>query len=429
MTRQDLDSSASGYISDSFEGISQTFTDVEILSTSEVNVVAKAKRYGRWWLLKGLRKEVAAEAGYQQRLRKELEILMQLQHPGVVTVIDLEDIETIGKCIVMEYVEGITLKDWLKDVHDKKQKRYVAMQLAEAVKYIHSKGVVHRDLKPQNIMIALNGKSVKLIDFGLADSDSHATLKQPAGTLNYMSPEQAATTVADVRNDIYSLGIIFNQMELGISYRSIIKRCLRPIDERYQNMDALMYDMCNAPLRVKRLLMSAVAALFVVAAILIFSQRQELQKVYSLIADNEQQQAELKITIGQLNDSLERVALMHHKLKDEQQKQIAERKRIDNAIENGKVIIDNFFKHTGIKQHLDTLSDFRYFREDIFRNINKGAIARNSYLDKIHKDFTENEFAEITNALIIYQGNIEIGLSKQYDKLKEKYDRSFTQGN
>ena len=67
------DSSASGYILDSFEGISQTFTDVEILATSEVNVVAKAKRYGRWWLLKGLRKEVAAEAGYQQRLRKELE--------------------------------------------------------------------------------------------------------------------------------------------------------------------------------------------------------------------------------------------------------------------------------------------------------------------------------------------------------------------
>ena len=72
------DSSASGYLSNSFEGISQTFTDVEILSTSEVNVVAKAKRYGRWWLLKGLKKEIAGEVGYQQRLRKEFEILMQL---------------------------------------------------------------------------------------------------------------------------------------------------------------------------------------------------------------------------------------------------------------------------------------------------------------------------------------------------------------
>jgi hypothetical protein len=71
----DNDSSASGYVVDAFEGISQTFTDIEILTISEVNVVAKAKRYGRWWSLKELRKEVAGEAGYQQRLRKEFEIL------------------------------------------------------------------------------------------------------------------------------------------------------------------------------------------------------------------------------------------------------------------------------------------------------------------------------------------------------------------
>ena len=73
--QRDYDSSASGYLSDSFEGLSQVFTDVEILNTSEVNVVAKAKRYGRWWLLKGLQQEIANEAGFKQRLRKELEIL------------------------------------------------------------------------------------------------------------------------------------------------------------------------------------------------------------------------------------------------------------------------------------------------------------------------------------------------------------------
>ena len=77
---------------------------------SEVNIVAKAKRYGRWWLLKGLRQEVADETGYQQRLRKELEVLMQLQHPGVVTAIGLEEVESLGLCIVMEYVDGITLR-------------------------------------------------------------------------------------------------------------------------------------------------------------------------------------------------------------------------------------------------------------------------------------------------------------------------------
>ena len=87
---------------------------MEVLATSEVNVVAKAKRYGRWWLLKGLQKKKAGEAGYQQRLRKEFEILMQLQHPYVVAAYGIEDVEGLGRCIVMEYADGPTLREWLE---------------------------------------------------------------------------------------------------------------------------------------------------------------------------------------------------------------------------------------------------------------------------------------------------------------------------
>ena len=97
----DNDNSASGYITDAFEGISREFTDVEILNTSEVNIVARGKRYGRWWLLKGLNKKVAQETAYLQRLRKELELLMPLQHPHVATAIGLEKVEGLGDCIVM----------------------------------------------------------------------------------------------------------------------------------------------------------------------------------------------------------------------------------------------------------------------------------------------------------------------------------------
>jgi Kae1-associated kinase Bud32 len=196
------DSSASGYILDSFEGISQTFTDVEILSTSEVNVVAKAKRYGRWWLLKGLRKEVAAEAGYQQRLRKELEILMLLQHPNVVAAYGIEVVEGLGRCIVMEYVDGVTLKEWLAEKPSRRMRLRVMQEMADAVAYIHTKGIVHRDLKPTNIIIMGNGRHVKLIDFGLADTDSHAILKQPAGTPDYMSLEQRLTAVGITGTDM-----------------------------------------------------------------------------------------------------------------------------------------------------------------------------------------------------------------------------------
>ena len=137
MMAQDSDSSVSGYISDSFEGISREFTDVEILSTSEVNVVAKGKRYGRWWLLKGLRPEVRKETGYQQRLRKELDIMMQLQHPGIVAALGVETVEELGDCIVMEYVDGVTLKEWLQATTTRKERRRIANQLTEAVSYIH----------------------------------------------------------------------------------------------------------------------------------------------------------------------------------------------------------------------------------------------------------------------------------------------------
>ena len=155
--QRDDDSSASGYINDAFEGISQVFTDVEILSTSEVNVVAKAKRYGRWWLLKGLRKEVAKETGYQQRLRKELEIQVQLQHPNIVTTIGLENVEGLGDCIVMEYLDGATLKEWLKGANSRKARQDVLRELLDDVDYIHRKGIVHRGFRSENISINSNG--------------------------------------------------------------------------------------------------------------------------------------------------------------------------------------------------------------------------------------------------------------------------------
>ena len=127
------DNSASGYLNDSFEGIDRVFTDVEIISTSEVNIVAKAKRYGRWWLLKGLQKENAQETAYQQRLRKELELMMPLQHQNIVSVVGLEKVEGLGVCIVMEYVDGMNMKNWLATSPTQTNKRRVAKELIDAV--------------------------------------------------------------------------------------------------------------------------------------------------------------------------------------------------------------------------------------------------------------------------------------------------------
>jgi serine/threonine protein kinase len=203
---------SSGYLIDGFEGIDHHFTNIEIIKNTEYNILAKAKRYGRWWMLKAIRAEEDKQTVFQQMLRKELEILMQMQHPNIVQATGMEYVETLGMCIVMEYVDGIQLDEWINSPKSKENRFRLAEELLKAVEYIHTSGTVHRDLKPSNIMVTRNGENIKLIDFGLADNDHIAILKQPAGTPKYMSPEQAANSIPDIRNDIYSLGIILQQL-------------------------------------------------------------------------------------------------------------------------------------------------------------------------------------------------------------------------
>lgn len=374
--KQDYDSSASGYITDSFEGISSQFTDVEILNMSEVNVVARAKRFGRWWLLKGLRKEVAGEAGYQQRLRKEFEILMQLQHPGVVTVVGLEYVEALGLCIVMEYVDGVTLKEWLQNKTNRQQRRSVAMALCETVGYIHSKGIVHRDLKPENIMITQNGGHVKLIDFGLADTDSHTILKQPAGTQRYMSPEQAQMAVADVRNDIYSLGVIFGQMDLGYGYRYIINRCVAPLNERYGTIGHLK----NGLRRIRTIKRMVLAAAGLLVAILM---------VLALVWEPTT--------------------------------------KVDKAISEGYADIDERIASTHMNEHLDTLSSIIYLRTDYAEVLSSSFGWVDEYLQTLNRDFAPQDISVIKEALDAHLSKTTTRWNNKFSQLKEAYDSQFTE--
>ena len=110
----------------------------------------------------------------------------------------------------MEYIDGIHLREYL---NSKNYNSHVILkildELCQALSYIHSLQIIHRDLKPENILITRNGSNVKLIDFGLSDTDSYSILKHPAGTLKYASPEQKVpqTTIYN-KADIYSLGVI-----------------------------------------------------------------------------------------------------------------------------------------------------------------------------------------------------------------------------
>ena len=242
------ESEVSGIVPDDYAGIEGRFTQVSELPSLGSCRLVKAMRYGRWHALKGLKAEYANDPAHTQRLRKELEMMMKLSHPGILQVYGMEqgckDPEVgMDTFIVMEWVDGVTLGEWLATNPSLNQRQRVARELLDALSYMHRQSVVHRDLKPENIMITRNGANVKIIDFGLADNDSYAVFKNPAGTEHYIAPEQMNATEADSRNDIYSLGVVMQDMHLGSEFKKAIKKCLNPINSRYQTIDQMLDDM------------------------------------------------------------------------------------------------------------------------------------------------------------------------------------------
>ena len=321
----DHDSSTSKFLVDDYEGISSDFIEMEPLPSREGYCdLFKAKRYGRWYLLKCLKEKEATYPVYQQMFRKEFEISVALQHQSVVQVTGLETVKLpdgrTALCIISEWIDGVTLSEYLKGASGSSEpsvneRRRVAEELAEAVAYIHSQQVVHRDLKPSNIMITNNGNYVKVIDFGLADTSSHAILKQPAGTMRYMAPEQMQTSMADVRNDIYSLGVILQEMNLGGGkYRRVVERCLRPMEQRYQQMDDLLKDLHSR--RGQYLMWGGVAAVVVAVVTLLLWQVSSLQRRSAQMEkEAAEQQLQLKILnheiIGFDDPEVQRLCVAH----------------------------------------------------------------------------------------------------------------------
>ena len=247
-----LDNSFSGFAEEDVEHVSRKFTEVSLLKETATHQLFKSKHFGRWYLLKALCPHLCKSEFHRQMLRKEMEILMQLQHPGIVGCSGMEYIAdytdsqgetiSIGECIVLEFIDGQPLSELLSS-----SPRYgwkgVVSELLDALDYMHAAGITHRDLKPSNIMLTHNGQHVKIIDFSLADTNSHAILKQPSGTRRYMAPEQETMSTPDVRNDIYSLGVILSELPLKGFWPAIARRCQLPIEERYANIAALQADV------------------------------------------------------------------------------------------------------------------------------------------------------------------------------------------
>ena len=167
---------------------------LEIIGTGGMAVVYKARchRLNRLVAIKILKDEFARDEEFRRRFRAEGEAVAMLGNPNIVQVYDVSSTE-IANYIVMELIEGITLKQYLekRGSLNWKETLHFAMQIAKALEHAHSRGIVHRDIKPHNVMVLKNG-SVKVTDFGIARvmSKTNTLTKEALGSVHYISPEQ-----------------------------------------------------------------------------------------------------------------------------------------------------------------------------------------------------------------------------------------------
>lgn len=240
------ESSSSGPITSSFENISEKFTAYSEIPSEGFNRLFKAQRYGKWFVLKGLKPEFQQKEIYRNILTKEFDLGMQMSHPNIAQTFSKETNPIVGPCIVLEYVDGVTLKEFLKQRPSRKTRMKIAQELLSAMAYYHSLQIVHRDLKPDNILITRNGHNVKIIDFGLADSDWHGVLKQPTGSDKYGAPEQKAGNMPlDCRADLYSFGKILEQL-FPHAYGRIVRKCTQENREkRFSNAEEILQRLQN----------------------------------------------------------------------------------------------------------------------------------------------------------------------------------------
>ena len=192
---------------------------LEIIGTGGMAVVYKARchRLNRLVAIKILKDEFAGDEEFRRRFHAEGEAVAMLSHPNIVQVYDVSTSES-ANFIVMELIDGISMKQYMekKGVLNWKETLHFSMQIAKGLEHAHSRGIVHRDIKPHNIMVLKNG-SVKVMDFGIARvmNKSNTLTKEALGSVHYISPEQAKGGHTDNRSDLYSLGVVMYEMMAG----------------------------------------------------------------------------------------------------------------------------------------------------------------------------------------------------------------------
>ena len=187
-------------------GMADVYKAIDIVDGSEVAV-------------KILKKEFSENEEFLRRFRNESKAIALLSHPNIVKILDVGFTNKI-QFMVMEYIDGITLKEYMEKekILDWKTASFFTIQILKALQHAHDRGIVHRDIKPQNIMMLTDG-TIKVMDFGIAKfarEEGLTTTAQAIGSVHYISPEQARSDTTDEKSDIYSVGIVLYEMLTGV---------------------------------------------------------------------------------------------------------------------------------------------------------------------------------------------------------------------
>ena len=262
--------------------LEKDYTDYKLLLNREYSKLYRISKQGRWYIAKTTKDNTKRQLAM---LRREYSLTIACSHPHIVHTYTYEELPTLGEAIVMEYIEGRTLTEYLSENPTKQSRHRIVGELLSALSYLHKQGVIHNDIKPENILITRTDDSLKLIDFGLATTDAWYIMKQLGCTPAYASPElQSQQADIDARSDIYSVGLIIQDI-FPTLYKSIKKRCTQHNPgKRYADITALQTAWNNrnrtpkALLLALSLLIMILPTLYIIKSIVSENQKQRHQQ-------------------------------------------------------------------------------------------------------------------------------------------------------